>query len=160
MSYEKLSRISTFKDGKITITSACNNLRPIRYETWEFKKLDGETQKDAVTRIAKDIIDGNFHPNRSCNLDLYNAQICEKLVVSKACSSLSKLDHMMMQDYATLRDTYYKFYEERKNITAEVIAEHILKKGKKFTEDIFYSVISKLNDLDSKINNFIINYKA
>ena len=32
MSYEKLSHISTFKDGRITLTTACNNLTPITYE--------------------------------------------------------------------------------------------------------------------------------
>ena len=159
MSYEKLSHISTFKDGRITLTTACNNLTPITYETWELKKLDGETQREAVIRIAKDIIDGNIHPNRSCNLDLYNVWMYESVFVGKVCPSLSKLDYMMYEDYNVLRDTYYSFYNERKDITSEVIADHILSKNKNFPFSEFDHVIPKLKELDSRINDFILEYQ-
>ena len=56
MSYEKVKNISV---KNRTITSACNNLRPLTYETWGFHK-EG-TDKEFIKLCLLNIADGNFH---------------------------------------------------------------------------------------------------
>lgn len=65
MSYEKVSYISIKKDGRVFITSASNNVSPATYQRWEFMQNENDTTAK-LKRLAKDIFNGNFQPNKAC----------------------------------------------------------------------------------------------
>lgn len=66
MSYEKVKSIG-IKNGGVYITSACNNLRPLWFERWQFK---ADSVEEAVEKILMNIVYGEFH--------LYNTKSLEK----------------------------------------------------------------------------------
>lgn len=69
MSYEKVKRISISEKG-ISVTSACNNVSPIHYESWEYK---GNTLDDKLKSLHRELSSGNLQMNKACvftvNLD-------------------------------------------------------------------------------------------
>lgn len=83
MSYEKVKCITRKKkEGKIFITSACNNLRPLTYSRWEFRE-DEQDYHEKELRLLRGINGGGLVLNDSCydwNYALYktNADIRAK----------------------------------------------------------------------------------
>lgn len=77
MSYEKVKYVSI---KNRSITSACNNLRPLYYETW---KLNVDSDEEFVKSILINFLDGNFQGNSKAlkkfnhTLFVYN-MTCEK----------------------------------------------------------------------------------
>ena len=66
MSYEKVKNITRKpKEGKIFITSACNNLRPLTYSRWEYGKKYS-SYKEKLQHLARDVASGNLQLNNSC----------------------------------------------------------------------------------------------
>lgn len=66
MSYEKVKCITRKpKEGKIFITSACNNVRPLTFGKWEYGKAD-MSYKEKMLYLLKDISGGNLQLNNSC----------------------------------------------------------------------------------------------
>lgn len=66
MSYEKVKCITRKpKEGKIFITSACNNVRPLTFGKWEYGKAD-MSYKEKMFYLLKDISGGNLQLNNSC----------------------------------------------------------------------------------------------
>ena len=66
MSYEKVKCITRKpKENKIIITSACNNVRPLTFEKWEYGKAD-MSYKEKMFYLLKDISGGNLQLNNSC----------------------------------------------------------------------------------------------
>ena len=66
MSYEKVKCITRKpKEGKIFITSACSNVRPLTYHKWEYGKAD-MSYKEKMFYLLKDISGGNLQLNNSC----------------------------------------------------------------------------------------------
>jgi hypothetical protein len=55
MSYEKVKSISI---KNRSITSACNNVRPLYYETWNPKS---ESEEEFIKMVLINTLDGNFH---------------------------------------------------------------------------------------------------
>ena len=65
MSYEKVKSISVKeKENKIYITSACNNVRPLTYDKWEYCKDMSFEEK--MFNLLRDISGGNLQLNNSC----------------------------------------------------------------------------------------------
>lgn len=83
MSYEKIKCITRKpKEGKIFITSACNNVRPLTYSRWEFR-ADEQDYHEKELRLLRGINGGGLVLNDSCydwNYALYktNAEIRTK----------------------------------------------------------------------------------
>lgn len=83
MSYEKIKCITRKpKEGKIFITSACNNVRPLTYSRWEFR-ADEQDYHEKELRLLRGINGGGLVLNDSCydwNYALYktNADIRTK----------------------------------------------------------------------------------
>lgn len=71
MSYEKVKRI-TIKGDKITINSACNNVRPLIFSTWEYGQ-QYESLRDKLFWLFKDVLDGNLHLETSVNPRIKNS---------------------------------------------------------------------------------------
>ena len=66
MSYEKVKCITRKpKEGKIFITSACSNVRPLTFRKWEYGKA-GMSYKEKIFYLLKDISGGNLQLNNSC----------------------------------------------------------------------------------------------
>ena len=66
MSYEKVKCITRKpKEGKIFITSACSNVRPLTFRKWEYGKA-GMSYKEKMFYLLKDISGGNLQLNNSC----------------------------------------------------------------------------------------------
>ena len=66
MSVEKVKYITRKpKEGKIIITSACNNVRPLTFGKWEYGKAD-MSYKEKMFYLLKDISGGNLQLNNSC----------------------------------------------------------------------------------------------
>ena len=66
MSYEKVKCITRKpKEGKIFITSACSNVRPLTFGKWEYGKAD-MSYKEKMFYLLKDISGGNLQLNNSC----------------------------------------------------------------------------------------------
>lgn len=66
MSYEKIKCITRKpKEGKIFITSACNNVRPLTYSRWEFR-ADEQDYHEKELRLLRGINGGGLVLNDSC----------------------------------------------------------------------------------------------
>ena len=63
MSYEKVRSISITKEGRIFITSACNNVRPLLWSKWEFCK--DEDFEEKKFQLFLGIEQGNLHLEKS-----------------------------------------------------------------------------------------------
>lgn len=60
MSYEKIKCITRKpKEGKIFITSACNNVRPLKYSRWEFR-ADEQDYHEKELRLLRGINGGGL----------------------------------------------------------------------------------------------------
>ena len=111
MSYEKVKSISI---KNRSITSACNNVRPLIYETW---KVKAESEEDFVKKVLIDFLDGNL---QGCSKALYkfNHTI---YVYPMTCEKENELYDKRWNnyDYATKEYKYTK--EEVKAATEELL---------------------------------------
>ena len=66
MSYEKVKCITRKpKEGKIFITSACNNVRPLTYHRWEFMQNSNDYHEKEL-ELMRGINGGGLSLNDSC----------------------------------------------------------------------------------------------
>lgn len=72
MSYEVVNTIVFYKNGKITVNSADDNIRPLSYRTWEYEDNDSVGLEEKRRLIFNDLIQGHLRFNtRSTNRTHY-----------------------------------------------------------------------------------------
>lgn len=103
MSYEKVKRI-TIKKDKVFVTSACNNLRPLKFERWEVKGNDIDEQ---ITNTLIGIVDGT--------LQLYNTEQNRKWLKVTDDEKVAELNHKIWL-WSTPRDEALKLREVQKDL--------------------------------------------
>lgn len=67
MSYEIVKTIKLKeKENKILITSACNNVRPLYFEEWEYRGKENDWN-EKLFKLFNDLLDGNLQMQKSCS---------------------------------------------------------------------------------------------
>ena len=66
MHYKMRSFAAQKKTGKVFVTVAASNVRPLRYERVEYG-AGLKTLEEKIKSLANSIWNGDIHPNRSCN---------------------------------------------------------------------------------------------
>ena len=96
MSYDIVKRV-TIKGDKIIINSACNNVRPLIFSSWEYGTKYQETLREKLFWLFKDVLDGNLHLQPSVNPKIKNALMLyygNPLNENKSCYSRAE-DYML-----------------------------------------------------------------
>lgn len=75
MSYVKVQNISIKKDGKITMTAADSNVRPVRYRTEEIFKHSDLSFQEKIKMIFEDLIGRNLQFNDSSKSKVFYAYL-------------------------------------------------------------------------------------
>ena len=83
MSYEIVKSIVITKNKQIFITSACNNVRPLWWNKWEYRSR--ETFEETLFWLFKDILDGNLHLQSSVNPRIKNAIMINRIGYNHDC---------------------------------------------------------------------------
>lgn len=111
MSYEIVKSINIRKDG-ISITSACNNVRPLHFSKWEFKA--STDQKENFFQLFLDIMNGNLHLQKSASKRLrYAMHEVNKWLIAYQVNSYDTYCNQYRYMYETVAKRFNKDFEFR-----------------------------------------------
>lgn len=148
MSYIKVKNINI---KKMTITGACNNIRPLIYETYN---LDFKTTADFIKHLLINTLDGNYHLAINKNtLPILYAISVYNLKEEKATELYNK--RWNNYDYKTKKYLYTK--EEIEEATNELI-DILYNIYLSYKEDNKKHVIKFHNSYITKVNDLSFNY--
>ena len=116
MSYEKVKCITRKpKEGKIFITSACNNVRPLTYHRWEFMQNSNDYHEKEL-ELMRGINGGGLILNDSC----YNWNYAYYKTNEEIKARYSEYD---LYELSTMKYTRYCLGEQMSSIYVPITQE-------------------------------------
>ena len=121
MSYEICKNIST-RGGKITLTTASNNIRPLYWKKWE-AGMDGYSEEQNKFQLFKEVLDGNIQFSTLNNNTIHYAYALAKVKQAIENDGLDGFRELYMKSRDMNIDELMEFYKKYYSIWNEAISE-------------------------------------